>query len=203
MDGFYKGAPEDNGLFSCLGNMPESLIDLDCDDGKLEERFKKANEISDEISEEQKEQLDADIKKAHDAKLFIEEFSKNNEKIPITQVITSFTEEKGKSMALAHFSPRLVLLAHEKRFQTDTPASNLSLRHKFVYISVYQLIRKHIREETEYGKRLMESRNKQRRITLDYTMKDEFQEVDYSAALFDQTLVYEIVKARIDEVRGD
>ncbi len=52
MDGFYKGAPEDNGLFSCLGNMPESLIDLDCDDGKLEERFKKANEISDEISEE-------------------------------------------------------------------------------------------------------------------------------------------------------
>lgn len=123
--------------------------------------------------------------------------------MPITQVITSLSEEKGKNMALGNFLPRLVLLNHEKRFQTDTPASNLSLRHKFVYISVYQLIRKHIKEETEFGKRLVESRNKQRTIALDYTMKDEFEEVEYSAALYDPQLVLEVVKSRIDEVKDN
>ena len=32
-------------------------------------------------------------------------------------------------------------------------------------------------------------------------MKDEFEEVEYSAALFDPILVLEIVKSRIDEVK--
>ena len=34
-------------------------------------------------------------------------------------------------------------------------------------------------------------------------MKDEFEEVEYSAALYDPLLVLEVVKSRIDEVKDN
>ena len=77
-------------------------------------------------------------------------------------------------MALSHFSPRLVLLRHDKKFATDTPSCNLSLKYGFIYISVYQLIKKHIKNETEIGRKLLESKSSSRSISLDYNMKDEF-----------------------------
>ena len=201
-DGFARGCSGDE-VIAGLGVLPTSVVDLDCEDAKIEERFKKANEITDELSEEQKEALDKELAASAAAKQFVETFSQQNEKVPIAQVITSLSEEKGRSMAQAHFQPKIVLLSHEKRFQTDTPAANLSLRHRFLYISVYQLIREHVRKNSPLAQKLMAGRNPGRQVVLDYTMKDEFEETEFSAALFELPAVLEMVKQRIDEVRRD
>ncbi len=42
------------------------------------------------------------------------------------------------------FSPKVILLVHDKRFVTDTPCSNLAIKYNLIYICVYQLIRDQI-----------------------------------------------------------
>ena len=68
---------------------------------------------------------------------------------------------------------------------------------------MYQLIREHVRKNSPLAQKLMAGRNPGRQVVLDYTMKDEFEETEFSAALFELPAVLEMVKQRIDEVRRD
>ena len=51
--------------------------------------------------------------------------------------------------------PRVILVNHEKRLSVDTTCSNLGIKYNMLYISVYQLIKQHIEENTSFGKALL------------------------------------------------
>ena len=96
-------------------------------------------------------------------------------------------------------SPKVILISHDKRLSCDSTCANLAIKYNFIYISVYQLIRKHITENTMFGRQLLATK-KPREIKLDSNAKDEFREVDYSAVHFDLSLVLKIIKSTVNEV---
>ena len=58
-----------------------------------------------------------------------------------------------------HFSPmRVIVVNHEKRLDVDTVCSNLAIKYNLIDISVYQLIRHHIKNNTATGKALLATR---------------------------------------------
>ena len=63
------------------------------------------------------------------------------------------------------FSLKVILVNHEKRLITDTTCCNLAIKYNVIFISAYQLIKKHIEGHTEWGKKLLAARQ-QRDIKL-------------------------------------
>lgn len=96
-------------------------------------------------------------------------------------------------------SPKVILVSHDKRLSSDTTCANLAMKYNLIYISVYQLIRRHIEEKTAFGQKLLDTK-KPREIKINSQTKDEFQEVDYSAIHFDLPLVLKLVKSTVNEV---
>ena len=92
----------------------------------------------------------------------------------------------------AQFAPRVILVNHEKRLAVDTTCANLAIKYNLVYISVYQLIKQHIENNTELGKRLLATK-RPRDIKLQTQAKDEFLEIEYSAVHYELPLVMELV----------
>jgi hypothetical protein len=55
----------------------------------------------------------------------------------------------------------VIILNHEKRLGTDVTCANLAIKYNMLYLSAYQLIKNHIENSTEWGKKLlMTKRNK-------------------------------------------
>jgi hypothetical protein len=52
-------------------------------------------------------------------------------------------------------APKVILVNHEKRLSVDTTCANLAIKYNMIYISVYQVIKNHIENNTELGKKLM------------------------------------------------
>ncbi len=50
------------------------------------------------------------------------------------------------------FSPKVILVNHEKNLPVDTTCANLAIKYNMVYISAYQTIKSHILSKTEWGK---------------------------------------------------
>jgi len=96
----------------------------------------------------------------------------------------------------ALLKPRVILLNHEKRLSVDTTCANLGIKYNMLYISVYQLIKQHIEENTEFGKRLVATK-KPREMLIQTQTKDEFGEAEYSAAHFDLDSVIELLQHTI------
>jgi hypothetical protein len=92
------------------------------------------------------------------------------------------------------------LINHEKRLAVDTTCANLGIKYNFIYISVYQTIKQHIENNTDFGKRL-KATSKPKEMKIISSAKDEFQEIDYSPVHFDLEIVIELVKYTIDKVK--
>ena len=56
------------------------------------------------------------------------------------------------------FSAKVIFVNHEKRLDVDTVLSNLAIKYNMLYLSVYQLIKQHIRENSEIGKFLLKNK---------------------------------------------
>ena len=82
----------------------------------------------------------------------------------------------------------------------DVPCSNLSIKYNMLYISAYQLIRNHIKGNTEFGKRLQTSRKE---VALIASGEDSLGEVEFNPAHFDLHLVMEIIADCIAKSRTD
>ena len=102
----------------------------------------------------------------------------------------------------SNFSAKVVLVNHEKRIEVDTACSNLAIKYNMLYLSVYQLIRKEILAETDLGVALKNSK-REKELDFGHVTKqvDPFQEAEYSAVHFDQTLVMQLVQRKIAESR--
>lgn len=100
----------------------------------------------------------------------------------------------------SHFSAQVILVNHEKRLAVDIACSNIAISFNMLYLSVYQLIKQHIEDNTTIGKALCASR-KERELVSNPGVNDEFQESDYSAAHFELRLVIDLIKQTIQQKR--
>ena len=91
-------------------------------------------------------------------------------------------------MLRSNFAPRVILVNHEKRLGVDTTCSNLAIKYNMLYISAYQIIKQHITGKTEWGAKL-ESCKMARDIVLSSSVRDEFDEAEFSPVHFDPAVV--------------
>jgi adenylate kinase family enzyme len=161
-------------------------------------RFKKRNEGMEELTPEQQAEQ-ATLIANEDAK--VEAYLGEHLAVQIengrTKVIASLKSDASSEETQARslkklLKPRVVLVNHEKRLGVDTTCANLAIKYNMVYLSAYQVIRQHIEDKTEFGRRLLATK-KPKEIVLHTQTKDEFAELEYSAAHFDLELVVELL----------
>lgn len=97
---------------------------------------------------------------------------------------------------MANFAPKVILVNHEKNLPVDTACANLAIKQNMIYISVYQLIKEHIEKESEWGKKLCATK-KPKFLNIKSRTKDDFNELEFSPAHFEQALVMELLKETI------
>ena len=96
-------------------------------------------------------------------------------------------------------APKVILINHEKRLPVDSICANMGIKYSFMYLSVYQVIKQHIDNDTDFGKRLLATKkSKLLDMRADPTTKDEVLEEDYSAVHFDLDLVIEVMRHTIN-----
>jgi len=96
---------------------------------------------------------------------------------------TSGSLDTTKKAVKKLFSPKVIIVNHEKRLGVDVTCANLAIKFNLLYISVYQLIRQHIEGNTPWGKKLMATR-RFKEISLTTQVRDEFNEAEFSAVHF-------------------
>ena len=88
-------------------------------------------------------------------------------------------------------SPKVIIVNHEKRLGIDTTCANLAIKYNMIYLSSYQIIKQHITNKTEWGKKLVATQTR-REIILTTQVRDEFNEADFSPVHFDQQTVIDL-----------
>lgn len=110
---------------------------------------------------------------------------------------TASSEEYVSNTLKDYLAPKVILLNHEKRVPVDVVAANISIKFNFMYISVYQCIKKHIEANSEWGKRLLLTKKAKPLSMGQFEGKDEFNEEEYSAVHYDLDLVIGLIKETI------
>ena len=177
---------------------PDYVLSLDCDEEIKKKRYLvkvEAEEWTDEHAEEVKNLADNTPQFLEFVRAKFEGTSPDRFRL----LEFNLSEDSMKKQINDELSPKVILISHDKRLASDTTCANLAIKYNLIYISVYQLIRKHIEGNTEFGQQLLATK-KPREIKINSQTKDEFQEVDYSAIHFDLPLVLKLVKTTINEI---
>jgi len=202
-DGFtHKTATEFlNFAQNQFGNC-KMFVNCDCSNAAVTERYKKKNEIDGDLGEEQAAEL-ADAAKAADAQLA--EIKAACPDADCRNVKTDVSLESLASNLAKCFKAKVLLVNHEKRLSVDAQCANLATKFNMLYISVYQLIKQHCEQSTEWGKKLEASR-KDRELSSAVVMaegiKDEFDEAKYSAVHFDMACVVALINHTVSCMRS-
>jgi hypothetical protein len=157
-----------------------------------------------DLSEEQVEQFKQMMNEyAENVEPYIGSYAEQHIESGRTRLVlvdtTSASEEVVSNVLRDAMSPKVILVNHEKRLPVDSIAANLGIKYNFMYLSVYQLIRSHIEQQTAMGVKLEQSRKYKPLQTVPQAGKDEFQEEDFSAAYFDLALVVELIQQTITQ----
>lgn len=106
-----------------------------------------------------------------------------------SRIITIDTSKIASIESLAkelnnNFSAKVVLVNHEKSVPVDSVCSNVAIKYNMLYISAYQVIKKHILDKDEWGQKL-EANRKNRELIQQMHMRDEHEEYLYSPVHFE------------------
>lgn len=142
-------------------------------------RYKKRLELEGDLSEEQIaafQQLIDDY--GNNYETYLSSFAEQYIELGRTKLIhvdtTSSSEEVVSNILKDALAPKVILVNHEKRLPVDAILANIGIKYQFMYLSVYQLLKQHIEESTDFGKKLLASKKQK---TIDFGLlegKDEF-----------------------------
>lgn len=201
-DGFLHKSPQDFVQFTA-GRFGDEIawIHCQCDAKKIEERYKVAKELEGDLPEDAVAELADQAKQAENMKQALNQVLKTS----FFPLATDTTVETIRSTLRAQFGYKVVIVNHEKRLPVDTACSNLAIKYNMLYLSVYQLIRQHITNQTPIGKLLAASKKPKAlndKVKVAEGIKDEFEEAIYSAVHYDIEIVMNMVKTTISEKRS-
>jgi adenylate kinase family enzyme len=198
-DGFTHADAAAFTAFAKPLGVPAFLLHLTTSKQHLKERHCKKNEI-DEYPADAEEALDQQAAAASQVKDALSADLCAGGRTDIMDFSTDASFETTSKALVQKFSPQVILLNHEKRLGVDTTCANLAIKFNMIYISVYQIIQQHIKNNTDWGK-LLKATKRTKSINLTTQVRDEFNEAEYSPSLFDQKLVMELIRSTITEKR--
>lgn len=130
---------------------------LTAEEKHIKERWVKVKlEGEGEVGEEDLGKIkdDSDLNKARRAKL-LAHFEQFPGRVNVIHMDTGTSLESTMKELNSKFSPKVILVNHEKKLPVDTPCANLAIKYNMIYISAYQVIREHIQNNTAWGKKLL------------------------------------------------
>ena len=177
--------------------LPTFAIQVTCDKKVTEDRWKKMNE-ADEIGEEAAQELDDENKKADKCNNEVQAaYQACKDKVRLISVNTDGSNDAVVESLRGNFAAKIILVNHEKRLEVDTTCANLAIKYNMLYLSVYQLIKAAVCNNTELGKRIWKSM-KPKDMTDDVKVsEDAFKEVEWSAVHYDMELIIELLRQTI------
>jgi len=153
--------------------LPDFLLFITAEEKTIKERYAKKNEL-DDFPEDQLESLveDSKFNKKLRADL-AQHFEPHQARVNIMQLATDSSIETTSKELNNKFSPKVILVNHEKALAVDTTCANIAIKYNMVYISAYQVIKHHIQGNTGWGKRLVAGQTK-KAISASLQVRDEF-----------------------------
>jgi hypothetical protein len=137
---------------------PEFLLCLTANEENIKARWCKKNE-AEEVPEDVGETMKADSSTNADRReKLLEHFAGFKDRCTSYKLDTSISLESLARDLNGKFSPKIVLVNHEKQLGVDNVCSNLSIKYNMIYISAYQVIKQHIQSKSEWGVKLMATR---------------------------------------------
>ena len=175
---------------------PKFVLALNADDEAVKKRWSAANDDA-EVDEEKA----AEFKQAgEDAAARTEAFKAAFPRL-VSEVDTSSSLESTLKMLSAKFQPQVLLVNNHQKIDVDTISSNVSLKHNLLYLSVPDLIKQHIEDKSEWGKKLLASRNLDiLNLTDD---DDDYENYINQPVVYDMQTVLQMLKETILEKRQD
>lgn len=170
---------------------PSCIITCTADIKEIEQRYKDKNEIAEDLGEEDAQALkDKAAAAAEDGQKLLACWSDIISRVEQITFKTDVSKEAMTADVRSKFCAKVILVNHEKRIEVDTACSNLAIKYNMLYMSVYQLIKQEICAETALGRALLSSK-RQKGMDFGPVAKDvdPFEEAEYSAVHFDQTLI--------------
>ena len=137
--------------------LPGFCFMLTAEEKHIKERWVKVKlEGEGEVGEEDLGKIkdDSDLNKARRAKL-LAHFEQFPGRVNVIHMDTGTSLESTMKELNSKFSPKVILVNHEKKLPVDTPCANLAIKYNMIYISAYQVIREHIQNNTAWGKKLL------------------------------------------------
>lgn len=148
----YTHASEDEFIHFCekIG-VPDFGLFLTADESVIKERWCKKNE-AEEAPEDAVQEIKANsATNAAKRQALCVHLEKYGERCEIIHQNTDQSHETVVKEIAQKFAPAVLLVNHEKKYLVDSTCANLAMKYNMIYISVYQLIKKHIEMETSYG----------------------------------------------------
>lgn len=181
---------------------PNFWLACNCNKDTAGDRWKKANE-AEELTEDATEEIAGQgaawdqEKKETDAAL--EQFAAMTKHDISTDKSAESVSQELKGL----FCAKIVIVNHDPRLPVDVSCANLAIKYNMLYLSVHQLIREHIRNNTKFGERLLESRHQ---VSLSEAFHqvgviDAHDEMQYTAVHFNLHLVMEMIQSTVAERR--
>ena len=195
-DGFLHGEAGAFVAFLEQFGVPSFVACLTASDQYLKERHCKKAEI-----EEFPEDALEGFKEAGEAAAAAKEaltgaYAQFRDRCNVFEVDTGASLETTTTRILSSFAPQVILVNHEKRLAIDTPCANLAIKYNMIYISAYQVIAEHVKNNTAWGKQLTTTK-RAKALKLPADEDDLFKEGEFSPALYDQKLVIDLIRNTI------
>ena len=167
-DGFIHGDAKAFVAFLDQFGVPSFVACLKASDQYLKERHCKKAEIE-EYPEDALEGFKEQGEAAAAAKEAVSAaYAQFPDRCNIFEVDTGSSLETTTTRILSSFAPQVILVNHEKRLAIDTPCANLAIKYNMIYISAYQVIAEHVKNNTSWGKQLATTkRDKELKLSKD------------------------------------
>lgn len=204
-DGYSHKTAADFLKFACKSfGAPNYWLPIDCSHEAIAERWRKKNDDA-EVGDDQMDEFKQDKEKAAKEQASIKEAIDAMEGVSIQCMELKPTDQPEESTFAelkSLFCAKIVMVNHDPRLSVDVACSNLAIKFNMLYLSVHQLIRHHIRNNTAFGQRLGANRQHKALTSAFHQMGiDPHDEQQFSAVHFDLHDVMDLIQHTIAERR--
>lgn len=161
-DGFAHKSETDFLKFLGPLGLPDFILLLTAELNTIKDRYMKKEGVE-EVNDDALETIKADsATNGSIRQAILTHFEANSDKIEIIHFPTDGSEETVVKEIGNKFSPKVILVNHEKHLPVDTTCANLAIKYNMIYMSAYQIIKHHIEHNTLKGQKLLKTMKKKK-----------------------------------------
>jgi len=130
--------------------------------------------------------------------IFDQQVTASGKKTTVTIQKTDSSIESVTNDLIRRFAVKIILVNNEKLLPVDNVCANLAIKYDMIYLSASCVIRDHVQNGTDWGKKLAASKKK-REVVVDPKVKDDMGE--FSPCHYDMKCLLALLAETIAEKR--